>query len=82
MEPTQYHEFKTRLDEIHAALVGNGLTQDGGLIKRVNVVEQKTESHSKFINRLKWSGGLLVGLATFIGYLFEKFTSLFHSSNH
>ena len=77
MESTQYHEFKTRLDEIHAALVGNGLTQDGGLIKRVNVVEQKTESHSKFISRLKWSGGVLVSIAGLLGYLADKFINVF-----
>jgi preprotein translocase subunit SecY len=75
-------EYQKKIDDIHNALVGNHMTQDGGLIKRVKVIEEKTETHSKFINRLKWSGGLLVGLATFIGYLIEKFTSLFHSSNH
>jgi len=75
-------EYRKKIDDIHNALVGNGLTQDGGMIKRLKVVEEKTDNHSKFINRLKWSGGLLVGSATFIGYLIEKFTSLFHTTNH
>jgi preprotein translocase subunit SecY len=82
MEQTQYNDLKTRVDEIHAALIGNPIAKDGGMISRLKAVEEKTDNHGKFISRLKWSGGLLVGIATVLGYLFEKFTSLFHTSNH
>jgi preprotein translocase subunit SecY len=75
-------EYQKKIDDIHNALVGNHMTQDGGLIKRVRNIEDKAEKHEKFINRIKWSGGLLVGIATVLGYLFEKFTSLFHTTNH
>ena len=34
-------EYQKKIDDIHKALVGNHMTQDGGLIKRVNNIEDK-----------------------------------------
>jgi hypothetical protein len=82
MEQHQYEALRQDIHEIKSAIMGNEITQDGGIIKRLGMVETKTENHDKFISRLKWSGGILVTIAGVVGYLAEKFTSLFHSSNH
>lgn len=77
MEQHQYEALRQDIHEIKSAIMGNEITQDGGIIKRLGMVETKTENHDKFISRLKWSGGVLVSLAGLIGYLFDKFIDLF-----
>ena len=77
MEQHQYEVLLRRLDTMHDAIVGNPITKDGGLVKRVADLEDCSKSHARFINRLKWSGGVLVSLASLIGYLFDKFLELF-----
>lgn len=77
MEQHQYEEVIKRLDTMQSALVGNPITNDGGLVKRVGDLENCSRNHGRFINRLKWSGGILVSIASLIGYLFDKFIELF-----
>jgi preprotein translocase subunit SecY len=72
-------EYQKKIDDIHNALVGNPLTNDGGLIHRVKRVEDTTTKHERFISRVKWSGGILVSLAGLIGYCIDRFTELFKS---
>jgi len=79
MEEHQYEALIQDIHEIKSAIMGNEITHDGGLVKRVQVVEATTEEHKKFINRLKWSGGILISLASLIGYLFDKFIDIFKS---
>lgn len=79
MEKHQYEALRQDIHEIKSAIMGNEITQDGGIIKRLGMVETKTENHDKFINRLKWSGGILISLASLIGYLFDKFIDIFKS---
>ena len=77
MEQHHYEALRQDIHEIKSAIIGNEITQDGGIIKRLGMVETKTENHDKFISRLKWSGGILVSLASLIGYLFDKFIDTF-----
>ena len=79
MEQHQYEALRADIIEIKSAIMGNPITKDGGLVKRVGDLEECSEKHSRFINRLKWSGGVLVSLASLIGYLFDKFIELFKS---
>lgn len=79
MEQHHYEALRQDIHEIKSAIIGNEITQDGGIIKRLGMVETKTENHDKFISRLKWSGGILVSLASLIGYLFDKFIDIFKS---
>ena len=79
MEQHQYEALRADIIEIKSAIMGNPITKDGGLVKRVNDLQECSEKHSRFINRLKWSGGVLVSLASLIGYLFDKFIDLFKS---
>lgn len=82
MEQHQYEALRQDIHDIKSAIMGNEITQDGGIIKRLGMVETKAENHDKFISRLKWSGGILVTIAGVVGYMAEKFTALFHQSNH
>jgi hypothetical protein len=79
MEQHQYEALRQDIHEIKSAIMGNEITQDGGIIKRLGMVETKTENHDKFISRLKWSGGVLVTIAGICGYVFDKFIDLFKS---
>lgn len=77
MEQHQYEALRQDIHEIKSAIMGNPITKDGGLVKRVTDLETCSRNHSRFINRLKWSGGILVSVASLIGYLFDKFIELF-----
>lgn len=77
MEQHQYEALRQDIHEIKSAIMGNPITKDGGLVKRVSDLETCSRNHGRFINRLKWSGGILVSLASLIGYLFDKFIELF-----
>lgn len=77
MEHHHYEALRQDIHEIKSAIIGNEITKDGGLVGRVNKLEVKTDNHNRFINRLKWSGGVLVSLAGLLGYLFEKFLHIF-----
>ena len=77
MEQHQYEALRQDIHEIKSAIMGNPITKDGGLVKRVADLENCSRNHSRFINRLKWSGGILVSVASLIGYLFDKFIELF-----
>lgn len=77
MEQHQYEALRADIIEIKSAIMGNPITKDGGINKRITHLEQCTEKHDKFISRLKWSGGILVSFASLIGYLFDKFIDIF-----
>ena len=77
MEQHQYEALRADIIEIKSAIMGNPITKDGGLVKRVSELEECSEKHNRFISRLKWSGGILVSLASLIGYLFDKFIDIF-----
>lgn len=77
MEQHQYEALRQDIHEIKSAIIGNEITKDGGIIKRLGMVETKTENHDKFISRLKWSGGILVTIAGLLGYLADKFINVF-----
>ena len=77
MEQHHYEALRADIIEIKSAITGNEITQDGGLVGRINKLEVKTDNHNRFISRLKWSGGVLVSLAGLLGYLADKFINVF-----
>ena len=79
MEDHQYEALIQDIHEIKSAIIGNEITKDGGIVGRVGKLEVKTDNHNRFISRLKWSGGILISLASLIGYLFDKFIDIFKS---
>lgn len=81
MEQHQYEALRADIHEIKSALVGNPLTNDGGIIGEVREIKATTKRNTEFIARLKWTGGIIVSIAAFFGYLTDKLINLF-SSNH
>ena len=74
-------EYQKKIDDMHNALVGNPLTNDGGLIAEIKEIKQTAKQNADFIARLKWSGGIIVSISAFFGYLTDKLISLF-TNNH
>lgn len=69
-------ELSARLDKqdallqsIHTALIGNPALGNRGLVKRVEVIEEKVETHNHKL--LAW-GGVVTGVVFAISYLKEK----------
>ena len=77
MEPTQYHELKTRVDEIHAALIGNPISQDGGLVRKVDNLHDEVAELKQFKDRSKWTASILIGFAGILGWVADKLIDLF-----
>ncbi len=81
MEQHHYEALRQDIHEIKSALVGNPLTKDGGLVGEVQEIKANTKRNTEFIARLKWTGGIIVSIAAFFGYLTDKLISLF-TNNH
>lgn len=77
MEAPQYNELKTRIDEIHAALIGNPITNDGGLVRKVDKLEGVVEDLKTFKDRSKWTASILIGVAGICGWCADKILDLF-----
>lgn len=81
MEQHQYEALRQDIHDIKSAIMGNPLTNDGGIIGEVREIKATTKRNTEFIERLKWTGGIIVSIAAFFGYLTDKLVSLF-TSNH
>ncbi len=77
MEQTQYNDLKTRVDEIHAALIGNPIAKDGGLVRKVDNLHNEVAELKQFKDRSKWTATLLIGFAGVCGWCAEKIIDLF-----
>ena len=77
MEPTQYQELKTRVDEIHAALIGNPISGDGGLVAQMKECKSEIDELKQFKDRSKWTASLLIGFAGILGWVADKIFDLF-----
>lgn len=65
----QIGEIARKVDEMYSALIGNELTKDGGMIKRLDEVESKVELLVSFKNRFIWTVGIIIGLSGIAGFL-------------
>ena len=81
MTPDQFRAIQEKVDDIHSALIGNPITQDGGMVRRVDKIEHTVNELKRFKDRSKWTATLLIGVAGMFGWLADKFISLF-TSNH
>ena len=77
MEATQYNELKTRVDEIHAALIGNPISNDGGLVRKVDNLHDEVAELKQFKDRSKWTATVLIGFAGVLGWCADKILDLF-----
>jgi hypothetical protein len=58
--------MEVKIDSIYAALMGNHITDDGGMVARLKRVESKVQDTETELNRYKWA---LVGISTVVPVL-------------
>ena len=73
----QHQDIIRRLDEIQAALVGNAIAKDGGLVGKVDTLHDDVNELKRFKDRSKWTASLLIGFAGVCGWCAEKIIDLF-----
>jgi hypothetical protein len=74
----QHHtDIIRRLDEIQAALVGNPIAKDGGLVKKVETLHEDVHELKRFKDRSKWTASVLIGFAGVCGWCADKIIDIF-----
>jgi hypothetical protein len=61
--PDRMLRLEKKLDLIYAALLGNDITEDGGMVARLKRVEERATKTEEELNRYKWA---LVGITTVV----------------
>lgn len=77
MEATQFSELKNRVDEIHAALIGNPISGDGGLVRQMKDCKRDISELKTFKDKSKWTASILIGFAGILGWVADKLIDLF-----
>jgi hypothetical protein len=57
--PEDFATMRQQVKEMYAALIGNPISQDGGMVKRLADVETKVSKMDKFTAKIGWQVGLL-----------------------
>jgi hypothetical protein len=66
MEPkleTDIAHIKEKVNELYTALMGDRISQDGGMVRRLNIVEERLDKVEKVGAKLGWHFKLLWGAA-------------------
>lgn len=64
--PERMLRMERKMDLIYAALMGNDITEDGGMVARLKAVEKRASDTEVELNRYKWA---LVGITTIVPIL-------------
>lgn len=56
---TDITHIKEKVNELYTALMGDKISQDGGMVKRLNNVEDKLSQLEKMGAKIGWQVGLL-----------------------
>lgn len=51
--------IKQKVNELCTAIMGNPISQDGGMARRLNTVEERLSKMEKFTAKIGWQVGLL-----------------------
>jgi hypothetical protein len=70
-------EVLRKLDVIEAALIGNPLSKDGGLVGEVKELKHEVAELKQFKDKSKWTASLLIGFAGVCGFVADKLIDLF-----
>jgi hypothetical protein len=57
--PEDFTTMRQQVTEMYTALIGNPISKDGGMVKRLTDVEAKVSKMDKFTSRIGWQVGLL-----------------------
>jgi len=70
-------EVLRKLDVIEAALIGNPLSKDGGLVGEVKELKHEVAELKQFKDKSKWTASLLIGFAGVCGFVADKIIDIF-----
>lgn len=73
----QHNDILRKLETIEAALIGNPLSKDGGLVKEVKDLKREVAELKEFKDKSKWTASLLVGVAGICGWCADKLLDIF-----
>lgn len=63
-----FDELKDQVGQIYDALVGNELSQDGGLVDQVKTLKKEVEILRKFRDKAAWTMCLILGFSPVLGF--------------
>lgn len=63
IRPEDFNLMKQQVHEMYTALVGDRISNDGGLVQRINIVEKRVDKAEKLGAKLGWHFKLLWGAA-------------------
>lgn len=75
--PEDFAQMKTQVNEMYTALVGDRISNDGGLVKRIDKMEGRLDIVEKIGNKIGWQVGMLwlsagVILTGILAIIFKK----------
>jgi hypothetical protein len=75
--PEDFATMRNQVKEMYTALIGNPITQDGGMVKRLTNLETKVTKMDRFTSKIGWQVGLLwasggVIVTGFLAIFFKK----------
>lgn len=59
ISPEDFDTMRQQVTEMYTALIGNPISKDGGMVKRLTDVEVKVSKMEKFTSKIGWQVGLL-----------------------
>lgn len=62
---------KGKVDQIYYAIVGNEMSKDGGMLKRLNDVEDDVQQLLQFKQKFVWTMGLIAAGGSVVGFLLQ-----------
>lgn len=68
---------KDKVDLIYNALVGNEITKDGGMLKRMDDVEKEVHLLIAFKQKFMWTMGLIAAGGSLFGFVLQFVISYF-----
>jgi hypothetical protein len=73
----EMQQMKSRVDQIYYAIIGNEMSKDGGLLKRLSDLEIEVEKLVAFKQRFLWTIGLIAGGSSVLAFLLQMVVSYF-----
>jgi hypothetical protein len=65
-------ELTTGFNALKSAIVGNDITKDGGIVKRLTEIEAAQLKSDEWQKKMKWMGALGIGFFALIEVLYQS----------
>ena len=78
---TKMDKMANQVDKVFYALVGNDLSRDGGIFKRLEQAEVKLEQLEQFRNRFLWTATIFISIGGIVGSVVTIFINYYLSKH-